>query len=212
MPISKTWNNTSYPIPLAGEVNWSSLTTYLQALADNAQTTNKQLFGTRIATASPVAVNSTTDTVIITNLTIAGAVAVNLPAGQSGRIVVVLDGKADAATNNITITPSAGQTIDGAATYVMALGRQSVVMVFDGGTNWNVAAEFKTVPNNETDGLTSTDLSGANQTITLGTTLFYPNLIIPIGQTYTIAGTLVSVIGIQSLGTLVSTGTVKVLS
>lgn len=140
MPITKTFNNTSYSIPLEGELNWSTLSSFLVALADNTQTTNKQKIGTRVATATPVTVLATTDCLIITDLAVAGAVAVNLPAGVTSQVFTVVDGKGDAGTNNITITPAAG-TINGAATYVIDSNRAGVTLVYNG-TEWTVIAEF----------------------------------------------------------------------
>lgn len=140
MPITKTFNNTSYSIPLEGELNWATLSDFLVALADYGQTINKQKVGIRVATASPVTVLATTDCVIVTDLTIAGAVAVNLPAGVTGQVFTVVDGKGDAGTNNITITPASG-TINGAATYVIDSNRAGVSLAYNG-TSWTVIAEF----------------------------------------------------------------------
>lgn len=140
MPITKTFNNTSYSIPLEGELNWATLSSFLVALADYSQTINKQKVGMRVAIATPVTVLATTDCVIVTDLTVAGAVAVNLPAGVSGQVFTVVDGKGDAGTNNITITPAAG-TINGAATYVIDSNRAGVSLAYNG-TSWTVIAEF----------------------------------------------------------------------
>ncbi len=53
---------------------------------------------------------------IITNLTIAGAVSVVLSASAPiGWRVTVLDGKGDAATNNVTVTVAGGGTVNGTA-------------------------------------------------------------------------------------------------
>ena len=140
MPTTKTFNNTSYNIPLEGELNWASLSDFLVDIADNAQTTNKQKIATRVATATPVTVLAATDCVIISDLAAPGAVAVNLPAGVATQVFTVVDGKGDAGTNNITITPAAG-TINGAATYVIDSNRAGVTLVYNG-TEWTVIAEF----------------------------------------------------------------------
>lgn len=140
MPITKTFNNTSYSIPLEGELNWATLSNFLVALADYSQTINKQKVGMRVAIATPVTVLATTDCVIVTDLTTPGAVAVNLPAGVSGQVFTVVDGKGDAGTNNITITPAAG-TINGDATYVIDSNRAGVSLAYNG-TSWTVIAEF----------------------------------------------------------------------
>jgi len=74
---------------------------------------------------------------VIVNKTSGAATAVNLPATPiTGKKYIVKDGKGDAATNNITITPAAG-TIDGAATYVMNTNYQVVSFVYNG-TQWNL--------------------------------------------------------------------------
>ena len=140
MPITKTFNNTSYSIPLEGELNWATLSSFLVALADYSQTINKQKVGMRVAIATPVTVLATTDCVIVTDLTTPGVVAVNLPSGVSGQVFTVVDGKGDAGTNNITITPAAG-TINGAATYVIDSNRAGVSLAYNG-TSWTVIAEF----------------------------------------------------------------------
>lgn len=140
MPITKTFNNTSFSIPLEGELNWATLSNFLVALADYSQTINKQKVGMRVAIATPVTVLATTDCVIVTDLTTPGAVAVNLPAGVSGQVFTVVDGKGDAGTNNITITPAAG-LINGSATYVIDSNRAGVSLAYNG-TSWTVIAEF----------------------------------------------------------------------
>lgn len=134
------WNNTTYQIPDAGDRNWSGLTSFLVDLATNAETTNKQIVGQRIATATPVTVSALTDYAIVINLTTPAAVTVNLPVAVTGQTFVIVDGKGDAATNNITVTPSSG-TINGASTFVMNVnhGAAQVVYTLSG---WAVSAEF----------------------------------------------------------------------
>ncbi len=140
MTLSKTWNNTSYNIPEVGEFNWQSLTSFLAALADNAQTINFQKMAVRVATASPVSVSAANDCIVITDLAVAGPVAVTLPAGVSKQLFFIVDGKGDASTNNITITPTAGN-INGAASYVLNVDKGAIGLIYDG-TEWTVFAEF----------------------------------------------------------------------
>jgi hypothetical protein len=100
-------------------------------------TTGAQVHKVRVATTSPVTVAAGTDYVVVTNLSSAGAVAVNLPASPTtGLTYRIKDGKGDAASNNITITPAAG-TIDGAATYVISTNFGRVDLIYNG-TEWNV--------------------------------------------------------------------------
>lgn len=91
----------------------------------------------RVITAAGAVTVATTDDIVIVNKTVGAATTVNLPASPvSGDTYVVKDGKGDAATNNLTITPAAGN-IDGAGTYVMNVNYQSVIVSYNG-TQWNV--------------------------------------------------------------------------
>jgi hypothetical protein len=148
MPTSKTWPGgatgatpSSYSIPLAGDLNWAALSDFLVALADGAQSTTFQKFAVRKALTTPITVSSSSDCVIVSDLTSAGAVAVNLPAGANKQVFFVLDGKGDAGTNNITITPNGAETIGGAATLVLNHNSQSVMLVYNSSdTDWKIVA------------------------------------------------------------------------
>ena len=88
-----------------------------------------------IASAGAVAVNAY-DGVIVLNKTTGAATTVNLPASpQTGKRFIIKDGKGDAATNNITITPAAG-TIDGAASLVINTNYGRATVVYNG-AQWN---------------------------------------------------------------------------
>lgn len=98
----------------------------------------------RVVTAAGAVTVAITDYTIIVNKTSGAATSVNLPASPTaGDTYRIKDGKGDAATNNITITPSSGN-IDGAGTYVLNKNYQSVVITYNG-TQWNVISE-KTTP------------------------------------------------------------------
>ncbi len=148
MSTSKTWPNgavgaspTSYSIPAAGDLNWASLSNFLIALADGAQSTVCQKFAVRKATATPVTISSSTDCAIITDLSVAGAVAVTLPAGQNKLVYFISDGKGDALTNNITITPNGIETIGGLSSLVLNHNKQSVILIYNSGdTDWKIIA------------------------------------------------------------------------
>jgi hypothetical protein len=91
----------------------------------------------RVVTASGAVTAATTDDLIALNKTIGAATAVNLPSSPTtGQTICVKDDKADAATNNITLTPAAGN-IDGAGSYVMNQNKQMNCVVYDG-TQWEV--------------------------------------------------------------------------
>lgn len=88
-------------------------------------------------------VSATTDYAIFSDLSVAGAVAVTLPAGVDGQIFVIGDGKGDAGTNNITITPDAGDTIGGSATLVLDHNRMVAILAYDDPTNdWKIIGKI----------------------------------------------------------------------
>lgn len=87
---------------------------------------------TRVVTAAGAVTVSATDNIIVLNKTVGAATVVNLPATPAtGREIIIKDGKADALTNNITVTPAAGN-IDGSSTFVMNLNRQAVSLIYSG--------------------------------------------------------------------------------
>ena len=138
MPSSGSWNNTTYSIPLAGELNWSVLSNFIIDLRNNAQTTNSQKIGARVATSTPVTVSAITDAVI--GINIGSASAVNLPAGVTGQVFTIVDTSGAAATNNITIDANAAETINGSATYVINRNNAGVTLAWTG-TEWRIISE-----------------------------------------------------------------------
>lgn len=136
MALSKTWNNTAYSIPQSGERGWASLTNFLSALADGAQSTGKQFVGRRVATVSPVTVTATTDCYVGVNVASAIA-AVNLPAGVNGQVFIIADESDAANTYNITINPNGANTINSTTSLVLNQNSQCVFLLFSG-TDWVV--------------------------------------------------------------------------
>ena len=143
MATNVTFNGVTYSVPTtAGESGWATtLSAYLQALASGAATTSTVKQAIRTATASPVTVVAATDYTVVTNLTVPGAVAVNLPAGVAKQVFVIVDGKGDAATNAITIDGNGAETINGAANYVINENNGGVILQFSG-TGWVALADF----------------------------------------------------------------------
>lgn len=81
----------------------------------------------------------TNEACLIVNKTIGGATPVTLPATPAqGRSVIVKDGKGDAASNNITVSPAAG-TIDGAVNQVIALNFGAAIYTYNG-TEWGLTS------------------------------------------------------------------------
>lgn len=98
--------------------------------------TGTQIIAVRIATTTPITVTNTDD-VVISQVPGPVAVAVNLPAGVTGRVFNIKDGLGLASpATPITITPAAG-TIDGAATAVINAPFGSLDLVYNG-TQWNI--------------------------------------------------------------------------
>lgn len=147
MSTSKTWPGgatsatpTAYSIPAAGELNWATLSDFLIALADSAQSTSFQKFAVRKALTTPVTVSASTDCIVDTDLTAPGAVVVNLPAGANKQVFIIVDGKGDAATNNITINRAGSDTIAGSTSLVLTTNREVVMLVFNSSdTDWKIA-------------------------------------------------------------------------
>lgn len=140
MSHTKTFAGTSYTIPDSGDRGWSALTTYLDALADYAQTNRNQKWEAVGSTTTPYAV-LTTDTYI--GMNVSSASAVTLPAGTTGRLLLIADESNNASVNNITLTPSGGNTIAGAASYVMTGNNQAIGIIFRNG-DWKLFANFST--------------------------------------------------------------------
>ncbi len=92
----------------------------------------------RIVTAAGSVTLTSTDYTVIIEKTVGAATPVILPTNVLGEAFIVKDGKGDAATNNITLTPLSG-TIDGSPTYVINTNYGSVSIVGDG-TNWLIIA------------------------------------------------------------------------
>lgn len=145
MATNVTYNGTSYAIPAAGELNWTSLSAFLIDVGQTAALNTIDKQSIRVATTTPVTISATTDFAVVTNLSVAGAVGVTLPAGVNGQMFIILDGKGDALTNNITITPNGAETINGAATLVLAQNRQSVILQYSStGAQWRVLGSYFT--------------------------------------------------------------------
>lgn len=87
----------------------------------------------RIVTAAGAITAATTDHIIEVNKTVGAATTVNMPscASNAGLVLIIEDGKGDAFTNNITLTPSAGN-VNGQTTFVMNFNYQGETVFYDG--------------------------------------------------------------------------------
>lgn len=91
----------------------------------------------RVVTTAGAVTIVLSDSIVIVNKTVGAATITNLPPEPAtGVQYTIKDGKGDAATNNITLTPAAGN-IDGSGTYVMNVNYKNTSIVYNG-TQWNV--------------------------------------------------------------------------
>lgn len=173
MAISVTWDGTTYSIPQSGEFNWSSLTNFLVALGQKAAVAGEMKQEIRKALTSPVTISATSDYAIVTDLTAAGPVTVNLPAGSPGQIFVIVDGKGDASTNNVTINRNGTDTIKSQTSLVLTKDRQVVMLQYNSGdTDWkviNYAIPPGQVTDSDISGVISTAGKVSGSAITSGT-------------------------------------------
>jgi hypothetical protein len=114
---------------LDGTVPWTSTAQAQYLIVDGAQA--RQITSGTSSTASQF------DQVIGINVGTAYDLTTP-PSNQlyAGKTIVVKDQSGAAATNNITITAAAGQTIDGAATAVLNVNRGRIAICFDGVSDW----------------------------------------------------------------------------
>jgi hypothetical protein len=128
MGTTFNWNNTNFTVPAAGELNWSSLSAFLIALGQNAQTTTTQFWNTRVVT-TPTDTLAASDAIAICTNT--GARTITLPPGSNGRILVVIDGAGNAATNNVTVDGDGSETINGQATYLINDNYGAIILAYN---------------------------------------------------------------------------------
>jgi hypothetical protein len=122
----------------------------------------------RTGVASPITVLAT-DEVVCTNLTVAGAVAVTLPAALPiGKVVEIYDTKGDAGTNTVTVTPTGG-TINGAATATITVNYGGMRLVKVAANTWE-----------KHPGTTSTvsGLNGGNSAVVADSQVLGGNLVV----------------------------------
>ncbi len=142
MAVNVPFNGNTYSIPESRDTGWFSLTDYLVALSSAASTT-RLVFPSRTATTTPQTLQSN-DTILLMN--VASASSVTLPAGTNGIVYGVIDSSGNADTNNITVTGTGGQTINGAANYVINSPRGGALFQYSSSVGgWILTSEYKTL-------------------------------------------------------------------
>ncbi len=141
MSTSVSFNGSTYSIPAAGEVAWAALSNFLIDVANNGQTKNSQIANVRVITTNDT-LNANTDYAVACNHT--GALAVTLPAGTTGKMFAVMDvSAAGASTYNITVAGTGGETINGAASWVLSRNKDCAIFQFVNSTHdWRVLSSF----------------------------------------------------------------------
>lgn len=113
---------------------------YAARLNGLVQMSAGQIAAIRVVTAGGAVTVSATDYTVVINKTSGAATAVSLPTpstANTGQVFRIKDGKGDAGTNNITITPVSG-LIDGVSNYVIATNKDYVTVQSDGSNYWIV--------------------------------------------------------------------------
>lgn len=157
MAVDVTFAGVNYSVPEEDDSGWADLTAYLVALADAALGTT-QTQGGRVATATPVSVSATDDFAVGVN--VGSASAVTLPAGVAGQIFTIYDASGAAATNNITISGTGGQKINGRTNYVIR-SNYGVVQVQFQTSEWKVLSSRETTVEQNTTNLSVVDMAPA---------------------------------------------------
>ena len=112
------------------------------------------------------------ESLVIVNKPVGAATNITLPPSVTAdgrREIRIVDGKGDASSNNITVTVAGTDTINGAATLVLAVNNAYVVIIDLGGGAWLSpvglpAAKFSTI-NVTTGTLAAGKASGAEFTV-----------------------------------------------
>lgn len=105
-------------VTLANGIYTIALTSAAAEAIDDVESLIDAVFGSlRVVTASGTVTVSQTEVGVAINKTVGAATTVQLPAAalRNGVAVIVKDMKKDANTNNITVLPTASETIDGNA-------------------------------------------------------------------------------------------------
>lgn len=100
-------------------------------------TVGKIYMPTKAVTSSPYTVDTTTNDYIIFVDSTGGAISINLPAADNGRVLFIQDVGGAANTNNITLVRNGSDTIQGVgANYVMDADYQGVTLAAYSGNSW----------------------------------------------------------------------------
>lgn len=140
--LSGATGDLTLPVATAKLTGTGDLT--LNATTGQVSLLTGMKLATRTVTSGASDIALAADTTIKWVKATGSASAESIPAcvsGIRGRVLVVKDGKGDAAANPITVTPSAG-TVDGAASYAVNTARGAVTLQCDGGGDWSVLARM----------------------------------------------------------------------
>ncbi|MFA5999483.1 MAG: hypothetical protein WC783_00680 [Candidatus Paceibacterota bacterium] len=151
--MSVTLNNAYVPsctlqATSSGTFTYSNTYIPVSNLGSALVTPNDYIF-TRATANNADYVIKTTD-FVVEAINMAAAHQITLPdAGDSGagRIFVITDRTGNAATYNITVIGTAGELIDGSASYVINKNRGSIIVASDGTSSWKIIAKDNNIVN-----------------------------------------------------------------
>lgn len=134
---------TNFQIPDPGDsppdVDWGSqLTAYLVALATAYGNTSPGFLDVQAVSSSPTTGVSGKTYLVNT----AAARTINLPAPAINAYVIIKDVSGLAETNNITVHPTTGVSIDGSTADKTISINSALVFLVSDGTNWYVLLEI----------------------------------------------------------------------
>lgn len=120
LPVAPNLSGTEYIWLVQGGTDRRATASAIAALGGGSGSQN---LPTTTVTAGATYVALTSDVLIIVQKSVGSPTVIDLPAftAKTG-FYYIKDGKGDAATNNITITPSGVDTIDGLANVVISTG------------------------------------------------------------------------------------------
>jgi hypothetical protein len=134
---SLTISPTTGAVVASLNVGHSNTWTVPQSFSNNVTLGSGMNVKVRVFVGSGAVSISNADYIVIVKKATGAATTANLPSSPNqGDTYMIKDGKGDAHTNNITVTPASG-TIDGAPTYVMNTNYAAKLVVYNG-SEWSV--------------------------------------------------------------------------
>lgn len=160
MTVEVSFGGVNYSVPEEDDSGWADLTAYLVALADAALGTLDKK-SARIATSTPITISATDDYAV--GINVASASTVTLPSGVDGQLFLLFDASGDAINNNIVISATGGQKINGLSTYTIATNYGALLVQFIT-SGWHIVSATTMVPTQNQTNLSIIDATIGDNT------------------------------------------------